>query len=315
MQKRLSVKHFTMAVFLTLLSFTTKNIEAQTALNLTLEKSVFLVDEQIWIEVEEKNISNESVFSSILRPSADLYCKIKLRDSKGKEWPYRGGVGFIPYQPNWKGYELAPQESRFLVKEILGIFGNQDESHRFVFHLPPEHYSLQIILHANYHWIAGFNELVKSFGEEAHNIADKRTVISNAVEFEIIEPTGIEKSVHNKLLNAYRLTWQIKQGSKVQKDIVPIFESILNENPNSVYTIATHMGLRTTFSEDYGNRMNLTKDLYRFRNNIYCKSLIDPLKKETALENLPKLKVKYPGSKLAKYIDHEFKYGRLKGQQ
>lgn len=290
-------------------------LTGQTNIHLSLEKTVFLLDEPIWIEAEEKNTGDDIVYSSLFVPNATSYCKFILKDGNGNEFPYKGLRGYIPYKSNWKGYKLGPGENRFLVKEILGMFGEKDENHRFVFELTPGHYSLQVLLHTNYHWVANKKRLIGKIGSEANNMLGKRTVYSNIVEFDIVEPTDEEKIVHEKLLKAYKLTWQIKQGSHVQYDIFPILKSILDEHPESVYISAAHLSLRGSVSQKVGYKMDLNKDLIQFKDSFYCQRIIGPIKNEKALERLPGLKAKYPGSQLAKYIDHEFKYGRLKEQR
>ena len=288
------------------------HLSAQSIIKLTLEKNTYLEDECIWFEAEEKNISNETVYSSIFRPGATSYCKVILKDTFGNELPYRGGVDFIPYKPEWLGYELKPGQNRYLVKDLHGIFGERDENHRTVFRLPPGHYFLQIILYTNYHWTVNFKELYRQYGSEAHNIADKRTVYSNIIEFDIIEPTGIEKEVHKKLLEAFGLRWQIKQGSTVHKQIFSILKLIEDDYPQSVYRLAAHNAMSSGIASNVGYRIDPKETLVMFKDRIYLNVVVRNLKNEIALQILPELSQEYPNSRLAKYIDYEYKYGHFK---
>ncbi|MFQ6609130.1 MAG: hypothetical protein ACE5EE_11480 [Fidelibacterota bacterium] len=304
--------YFVTLVFYVLMVICPVWLSGQTEITLTLDKDTFLVDERIWFEAEEKNNSDEVVYSSIFRPSARSYCKVILKDSKGKEWPFRGGIAYIPYRPDWKGHEMKVGQNRYLTKDLLGIFGISDGNHRFVFWLPPGHYFLQVILHTNYHWVAEFKKLYREYGSNAYNMVDKRTVYSNSVEFDIVEPTGVEKEVQQQLLEAYRLTWDIKQGSTVQRQIFPILKEILDSYPKSVYAMAAHKSLRGGIASHVGYRMDLMVDMVRFKDRFYVNSLIGPLGEETARQIFPELRSKYPNTRLAKYIDYEYKYGRLR---
>jgi len=287
-------------------------LSGQTEITLTLDKDTFLVDERIWFEAEEKNTGTQVIYSSIFRPSARNYCKIVLRDSKGKEWPFRGGIAYIPYRSDWKGYEMKVGQNRYLTKDLLGIFGISDGNHRFVFWLPPGHYFLQVILHTNYHWVAEFKKLYREYGSKAYDMVDKRTVYSNSVEFDIVEPTGVEKEVQQKLLEAYRLTWEIKQGSTVQRQIFPILKEILDKHTESVYTIAAHSAMRSGIASFVGYTMDAEETMVMFKDNIYINLDVRNVKEEIVRDIFPKLRNKYPNTRLAKYIDYEYKYGRLR---
>lgn len=287
----------------------------QLELTISMDKKIFLVDEPIWFELTEKNIGENNEFSSFLDPWLSEFCQIILKDTQGKTWPYKGHYGLHFYQPDYPGFELEPNQTRKYINELHGIFGDRDENHRIVFNIPPGHYTLMGILNSNYHWIAGPEKLVGGEKPGIIKIVDKKTVFSNIVEFDIVEPKGVEKRVHEKLIEAYRLTLKIKKGSDVKNQISPILESILEKNPLSVYSVAAHKLLKDINRQNKKDKRDQIKDLVRFRNQIYSFRLIQDIDKKSNFPKYEEIKKKYPDSKLAKYIDHEFKYGRWKEQQ
>ena len=187
-----------------------------------------------------------------------------------------------------------------------GIFGDRDENHRFVFKIPPGHYSLTAILNTNYHWIADPENNLGQKQSIMNKVVDKGTVYSNVVEFDIVEPKGVEKKVHEKLLEAYSLTSQIKKGGNVRNQIYPILKSILDDNPVSVYSIAAHKLMRDINLHHMYHKSDLLEDLERFRNQIYSYRLIQDVNKNDNIQKIENIKQKYPNSRLAKYIDREF---------
>ncbi|MBN4081386.1 hypothetical protein JYT44_03375, partial [Caldithrix abyssi] len=254
----------------------------------------------------EKNIGNNVMYSSLLNPWLGDYCQVILQDSKGKTWPYRGHAGLHFYQPDYLGFELKPKQSRIYVNELGGIFGDRDENHRFVFRIPPGHYTLKALINTNYHW-RGNSKNIKGHTEPGiNNVVDKRTVYSNIVEFEIVEPKGAEKNGHTKLLEAYRLTWQIKKGSNVHNQIIPILKSILDDHPVSAYYIAAHNSIIDFTFNHIGYQVDPLEDIVKFKDQIYCHRLIQSVGKKYDRQRFDEIKKKHPNSRLANYIDHEF---------
>ncbi|NQT66366.1 MAG: hypothetical protein HQ569_02170 [Actinobacteria bacterium] len=287
-------------------------LNAQLKITLSLDKDTYLEDESIWFEAVEENIGDETMYSSYFLTSAKEYCKVILKDSEGKELQYKGGMGNFPYRPEYPGYKVEPGQKVYLINNLLAIFGERDENHRFVFRLPPGRYSLQVMLNTNYHWLYDLNEKYKKYGAMAYDMVDKGTIFSNIVEFKIIKSTGIEKEVQDKLLQAYRLTYQIKQGSSIGTEIFPILKSIVDNYPESAYVIAAHSSMPGSVANSVGYTRNQVEEAIRFKDRIYCYTLTSGLNKELSLQKFPELKSKHPDSKLAEYIDHYYKYGRLK---
>lgn len=298
---------FTIQVIL-LLAFGIFNTAwAQLNIELTLDKSTYLEDEPIWIEAVERNIGDKIEWTTPFRPSVPEFCKFVLKNSAGKQFDYKGGSEYITYDldrhPN--GIEMPPGESIYLVKGLLGIFGDRDENHVFVFHLPPDSYTLQVIHHTNWRWLKEFHELSQKIGGVlAKEQVDKGTVYSNTVEFEIVEPEGEERVVQQKLLSAYRLQSQIHQGSTVQFQIYPILDDILTNYPNSVYTKAAHLAQRGSVAYKVGKTTwDIRESLHRFNESIYSFMLIGRrTKTDYALKYFPRVLHEYPESKAAEYI-------------
>lgn len=283
---------------------------------LSLEKEAYLVDEAIWFEAVEHNLTEDTVYSSIFRPAAMAYCEIILRDATGKLWPYRGGMDFIPYKPEkWSGHEMVPGQERYLVKELHGIFGEQDEFHDLMYYLPLGKYTLQVLLHTNYHWVRQNMDLLRQYGPDAQNMVDKGTIHSNEVSFEIVEPTGIEKEVHQKLLEAYKLDWERTQGSTVNERIYPIYKDIVNNYPNSVYTINAYFNTLSYLTDKAGLPVDRRRQLELFSDRIYSYRLVRGLRRDIANELSALYKTTRPESRAVKYFEYEYKYGLLKEEQ
>jgi len=281
-------------------------LNAQLKIKLSLEKESYLEDESIWFEAVEENIGDETIYSSYFLTIAKEYCKVILKDSEGKELQYKGGMGNFPYR------------KVYLINNLLAIFAERDENHWFVFRLPPGRYSLQIMLNTNYHWLYDLNEKYKKYGAMAYDMVDKGTIFSNTIEFTVIEPAGFEKNLQGKLLKAYKLMYNIKLGDNVKQsvnvktEIFPILKSIVDDYPESDYVIAANRAIQGGVAFSVGYKRNQVEEAIRFKDRIYCYTLIEGLKKEIARERFPEIKSKYPNSKLSKYIDYQYKYGYLK---
>ncbi|MCH7573547.1 MAG: hypothetical protein IIA59_00305 [Candidatus Marinimicrobia bacterium] len=291
-------------------------IYGQHRIVLSLEKEQYLVDEDIWFEAIEENLTDELVISSVLHPGAPTYCEVILVDSKSDTLPYRGMIFTMRYRPDrWNGHELHPGDQRNLVKELHGIFGERDESHRFSFYLPPGSYTLQVLLHSRYGWHVEYGELARQMGPEAaRQQVDRKTIRSNMVEFELIEPQGVEREVHEKLLQAGRLDYQITQGSTVHHQIYGIYKEMAAQYPTSAYLINVYDALRGYTASRAGHKVDLEKQLALFHDRTYIHSLLQGSNVDRLQSILSTVETKYPGSKAHRYIEKEIvrKRGRVK---
>lgn len=282
-------------------------VSAQHRIVLSLEKEQYLVDEDIWFEAIEENLTRELVISSIFRPSALDYCEIVLVDSRSDTLHYRGLRGYIPYMPErWNGHELHPGEQRYLVKQLHGIFGSQDESHDISFYLPPGRYSLQVLLHTQYGWPIEYSELARRIGSAAAlRQVDRKTIRSNVVDFEIVEPQGTEREVHEKLLQAGRLEWEMSQESDVYLNIYQIHKEIVTQYPNSVYAINSYAHFHYFSARKAGHQLDLEKQLALFHDRTYAYSVLsnNTLERKQAL--LLHVQTNYPGSKANRYLENQ----------
>lgn len=308
-----------MSVFnlaLVIILVTVGTASGQHRIVLSLDKVTYLVDEAIWFEAIEQNLTVDTVLSSPFIPSALAYCEIILKDVAGKQWPYKGGIANIAYRPQYESLlSMAPGQERYLVKQLHGIFGEQDEYHDLMYYLPPGRYTLQVLLHTNYHWPIQNRELWRQYGPAAADMVDKGTIYSNEVSFRIVEPTGIEKDVHQKLLEAYKLDWEISQESTVYEQIYPIYQDIVENHPNSVYTINAYFAFHRHTAGLAGHRVDRRKQLELFNDRIYAYTLIRGLRRDIADKLSALYKTTRPESRAVKYFEYEYKYGLLKEEQ
>lgn len=289
-------------LYLTFITFISNFAFSQLNLSLSIDKNSFLVDEPIWYEVIETNMSNDKVSTSPLTPSATSYCKIVLTDDSGKIWHYIGGSNYYP--PDFTGIQIGPSDSLAIVRELLTNFGIQDKQHTFIFYLPPGDYTMQFIHHTNTNWHKDLEDLGKQYGLKAYDLVDKGTIKSNQVHFKVLTPENEEARVHNILLEAYGLLNEYDENHKELKyQLHNKFLDIYKNHPTSVYAIAAYHAWPGVASR--------TEVLERFRDSFMVKQILkytDPATIDTLYEHW---KAKYPKSKLVYFIK-EYKKDSLK---
>jgi len=290
------------------------------SLTLRLEKYNYMVDEPIYYELAEKNVSDRIISTSPMRPSAIYWFKIILTNSRGDTLLYKGGQGFFNIVRDKHGVILQPGETIYDVRNLLGIFGENDESHGITLYLPPHKYKIKIIHYTNTHWPLEFNEAMattKGDYNQAINIIDKMAIESNEVEFEVVEPQGEEKRVQAKLLNAYNILQQIAGREPIE--IIPILNEIVDNYPNSVYAKPAYYQMKLFLSPSSRSQTRWDEDkiLRKYSNSFFIYPIIEMkgvAYTKNALELLPNdydvaytknalesLVKDYPNTKLEEY--------------
>ena len=172
-----------------------------------------------------------------------------------------------------------------------------------------------MLLHSRYGWHVEYGEMARQIGPEAAlRQVDRKTIRSNVVAFEIVEPKGMEREVLEKWLQAGRLEWELSQESNVYLNIYQIHREIVTQYPNSVYAINVYSYFRYASSSKAGHKVDLEKQLALFHDRTYIHSLLRGYPEDRLQSILLNVEANYPGSKAHRYIEKEIvrKQGRVK---
>jgi tetratricopeptide (TPR) repeat protein len=207
-----------------------------------LEKSVYHVDEPIYLEMLATNLSKHEVYILPMRLGASWgHFKLILRDQNDKTLDYYGVEAYMYSPPNWDGFIMAPGERWLLVHDLLDMFGKRvDVAHQFSFVLSPGTYTIQAVYHTN----------PKAYTGKNPEQEDKQTLYSNILRFEVAEPLGSQKVEHEKVLavlTAYNMEYEKKETKNPRRQIAAL-EEFINENPNSVYLPLVYSYLHICYS-------------------------------------------------------------------
>jgi len=287
-------------------------IYSQLNLIITADKDTFLTDEPIWIEATEVNNSTITQYSTELSPWFPSYCRLILTDAKGDTWSYKGVIGFRPYSPEYSGLAIKPGERQYYVNNLLDIFGISDSRHDITFVLPPGEYKLQIIHNTNYHWVENAK---KEYSPNKDSFKDKKnTIKSNMIDFYVINPTGFEAMVHNKLLQEFEARIQSNQNNVNAHLSYQLVKSILNEYPMSVYSQIAFIEL-TSIPKSYREKDYFLEQRKRMLkanvNSIFSYYIISRIPSNEAVNIFPKILHEFPQSKATEYINNIYAKKRL----
>jgi len=227
---------------------------------ISLEKNTYLVDEPIYLEVLATNISNHEIAILGMLPNASWrYFQIMLKDQNDQPVADHSGELYMYAEPNWPGWIMASGERWLLVKDLLDVFGKWgDAAHQIRPFLPPGTYQVHVIYHTN----------PKAFVGPNRENEDKQTLHSNELQFEVIEPAGLEKAAHEKLLTAFIA--HEKERSKPHRQAV-LFKEFIDKYPNSLYLPIVYSFLYMIYTQGFGDtieRQELIEEmLTRFPNS------------------------------------------------
>lgn len=273
-----------------------------------LEKNIYLVDEPIYYEAVEQNVSDAIISTSPMFPSAHMFFQIVLIDSQGDTLPYKGSIAYIHIDRNRPGILLSPGEKLYDVRNLLGIFGNQDNAHGISYYLPTGTYTIKAIHKTNYHAPLEWSEAVaatKGDAEAAEKMIDRMAIESSEVEFEVIQPQGIEKMVHTKLTHLYRLREPIKGREPVE--IIPLLNELIERYPESVYAPAAYE--RMGFFIDPESRAKTLWDeeviLEKYPNRLFTFPLIKSMGMSSQVQRIESLRSRFPDTKVSEYCSHQ----------
>lgn len=234
---------------------------------ISLEKKVFLVDESVYLEMAETNISETEVaMTPMWLGSSWGNFKIILKNVRGEELDFKGGESYDKADPNWPGFILMPGDSFVLVKDLLDVFGKWgDPSHQFSLYLPAGTYEVQAVHHTNMKAYVGLN----------HSQEDKQTMTSNLLTFEVVAPSGAEKQAHEELM---KLMAEFNQADAAERRAMhSTLLKYINSFDNSKYVSHAYRGVLYIYRQNSslpGRELFLQKALERFSNSRFSYVLV-----------------------------------------
>lgn len=170
-------------------------------------KNNFLEHEPIWIKVQLKNSSNEDIHLNIsLAPEGD-FLKVNLKDQIGNLMQYKGLK--VTLKGELPTCILQPMSDMSISLDLNDYFGERDYPITSRYYLPVGSYSLNCEL-----------------------IDRKKSVSSNELKIDVVEPTGNEK-LALELFESSTKIW-IFEGD--HEKAISKYREILIEYPNSVYS-------------------------------------------------------------------------------
>lgn len=269
------------------------------SLTLALEKKTYLLDEPIYVEIIETNITDEQVVTSHLSRELPEYFRYVLRNQEGHTFPYLGTLVSIDIMLQLPGKVLEPGESHYRVNELLEIFGYSDESHSLVFFLPAGKYTIKAVHDTKFDWpVAQRKEMDEKglYGKAALSIqVDKGRINSETLSFEVIEPTGRESEIRNKYLDAMRISRNI--AGRIPVEVIPIYKSIINDDFESVYDREAYVRMLFYAREE----IDVYSLLDRYKNTFFSNHLLSNVSGRNVEGKYDKIIDKYPDTKLGEY--------------
>jgi hypothetical protein len=157
-----------------------------------LSKTIFFAREPIWILISYTNVSPEPQ-----KNYAASHHRLVLQDSSGTR--YKTSI----HPEYWGSLTLAPNETSWYEFDILQYYGIRERKFRGRRYLPAGHYTV-------------------------YDAQGKYK--SNILEFDVIDPEGIELKAMRLLKQGYNLRIEKKGQEAVQK-----FREIVERYPESVY--------------------------------------------------------------------------------
>lgn len=207
-------------------------------LKITLEKDEFLLDELLYLEMAETNISDQEVAVTPMRADWSWgNFKIVLKDENGTELDYKGGEAYGK-AGNWPGFIIAPGERYVTVKDLLSVYGEWgDPAHRLSLYLPAGTYTVQAIHHSN----------MKAYAGPNRQRDDKQTVYSNIVEFKVVQPQGLERQAYQRLME---IMAEYNTNIPKKREMRSVFREFISSYPNSAYLPQAYIFLLTIYNRN-----------------------------------------------------------------
>jgi len=166
---------------------------------ISLEKDTFFVDEPLYLEVKEKNISDHKINISN-GPFLRVF-SMKLYSKLGHEFKWRTGItgDYVSDYKDISYTELLPGESQYYSINLLDGFGNRiDYKGFFSKSLPERTYNLTVTHYTMESW-------KKNFREQHPKMIP---IISNMLTFTIKTPYDYDEKERQAYCLAYQQFWE-----------------------------------------------------------------------------------------------------------
>ena len=183
------------------LSYAT-NESLQVEITICMDKSEYLLDEPIWVEVLIMNTSDET--ASLPPPVSGVgLFRFILRGTDGDTIPRTPPI-VVGCPQRGPDALVSPRDTLYSLRNLLETFGD---------HVP---------------WLSSVNTLpTGSYTLEAEYDG---MYTSNLLSFSVVEPHGEESHAHDLLMTGRDLKWKKRYDQAIQR-----FETVVESYPTSVY--------------------------------------------------------------------------------
>ena len=202
----LVIKILSFLIFINLFS----KAQSRLVLNLLLDKTEYLVAEQIPVGIEVTNVSNNQIVDLIL-PLNGVGCRFKLFDQYGNEIDDNG----FSITGDWAKYTVMPGGQLFGIENIVDMFGDFISLATTFKKLEKGRYTLFAYYDGSYY-------------------NNKFDTCSTHITFSIIEPSGEEA---NAFKMYYDIIWEARGGGTIKstEELVTKLHDFEKKYPASIY--------------------------------------------------------------------------------
>lgn len=240
------------------------------AFEIQVEKPVYLLDEPIFVQMKETNLSNHDLYTSTLNIEARVFFSIKLVSSTGYVGTSGTGAGeVLPMNP-LSGALLKPGESRYFVFQLNYYFGERDERD-VAFHtryLPVGDYELHITHFSNANYVHEQFEQRRTNAEEIN--IDRRPIVANPVRFKVIQTIGQQETERLDFLHTMQNSMLSRYKDKDNVQSYSYLENFYNKYSNSPYisTIIRHSFMINIAKKHITPFITISGEFDRSKNNF-----------------------------------------------
>jgi len=288
-------------------------------LDVQMENTIYLLDEPIYVQMKETNLSDRDQYLSYLNIEWQVFFSATLISSTGKVYKYNAGSADIdPFLPA-VGLLLKPGESRYFVFQLNYYYGERDDRD-LAFHdsyLPVGNYELQITHYTNANYVHEYFELQRKDTVDA--VIDRKPVVGQSVSFSVIQTVGEQETerqdflqaMHNYQVSRYPARDYIRAYSYLENfyhkyNDSPYLSTIV-ENSFFVDTEKLNITPFITLSEEFNRSKN---NFSSFLLLIRAKQLYPDLKSDPRYDTPRKVAyerkaLEFPGTLLGTYFSAE----------
>ncbi|RKY56766.1 MAG: hypothetical protein DRP89_00735 [Candidatus Neomarinimicrobiota bacterium] len=272
-------------IYLMILVFPLSIYSQDIELTISLNKNEYLLGESIWMRVNLTNNRKDSVYVNL----SEIINAAYLENSSGNRIPSNVTISF--WRPNRP--DTGPGVTRKAMADIVPYFARHDTSLKMRL-FDVDNYSIYVFY-------------------------DNKAVVSNTVNFSVVEPEGIEKEVFKQYKEGYNLWFKKKENIKAASH----FEELAEKYSNSVY--APEALNVSANAYNIGKEIDLQKSisaykkiLFNYPNSYQCKNAASGIEnlmrsindREGYINLMEEVINTLPGTKASGYCIRRLEYAR-----